>query len=279
MKIGFVGQGFVGKNYADLIEERGYAVVRYSLEEPFRSNKELIRECKISIIGVPTPTTPGGFDDSHVRDALSVIAEGNTAVIKSTIAPGTTVQLQKSFPLITVLYSPEFLSESTAAQDVANPFANLVGLPMHDEMHEQAAKEYLMLLPDAPHTEVMSSTEAEIFKYIHNASGYVQIVFFNMLYDFAMKQGADWAPIERAIKSDPFVPSRYSQPVHKKGRGAGGNCFVKDFATFRRAFRMALPEELKSNSVFDALENKNIDLLRKSGKDTVIVRGVYGDLV
>ncbi len=30
MKIGFIGQGWIGKNYADDFEHRGYRVVRYS---------------------------------------------------------------------------------------------------------------------------------------------------------------------------------------------------------------------------------------------------------
>ena len=57
-KIGFIGQGFIGKNYADDFERRGFEVIRYALEEPYRANKEKIRECDIVFIAVPTPTTP-----------------------------------------------------------------------------------------------------------------------------------------------------------------------------------------------------------------------------
>ena len=44
MKIGFIGQGFIGKSYADDLERRGHAVVRYALEEPYRKNKDKIQE-------------------------------------------------------------------------------------------------------------------------------------------------------------------------------------------------------------------------------------------
>ena len=64
IKIGFIGQGYVGKNYADDFERRGYKVVRYALEEPYRKNKEQIRDCDLVFIAVPTPTTPKGFDES-----------------------------------------------------------------------------------------------------------------------------------------------------------------------------------------------------------------------
>ena len=41
-KIGFIGQGWIGKNYADDFERRGLEVVRYALEEPYVKNKDKI---------------------------------------------------------------------------------------------------------------------------------------------------------------------------------------------------------------------------------------------
>jgi len=56
--IGFIGQGWIGKNYADDFEKRGYETVRYSLEKPYVDNKEKIKDCDLVFIAVPTPTTP-----------------------------------------------------------------------------------------------------------------------------------------------------------------------------------------------------------------------------
>ena len=84
-KIGFIGQGFIGKNYADDFEARGYPVVRYSLEEPHINNKEKIAECDIVFIAVNANTTPSGFDDSNIRSGLGIVGEGKIAVIKSTL--------------------------------------------------------------------------------------------------------------------------------------------------------------------------------------------------
>ena len=41
--IGFIGQGWIGKNYANDFEARGYQTIRYSLEEPYLQNKDLIK--------------------------------------------------------------------------------------------------------------------------------------------------------------------------------------------------------------------------------------------
>jgi UDP-glucose 6-dehydrogenase len=124
---------------------------------------------------------------------------------------------------------------------------------------------------------VCSSTDAELIKYTHNMSGYVQIVLFNMMYDLAVATGADWARIQKALEADPYICNRYSKPVHKSGRGAGGGCFIKDYAAIRELYEDTFPDDEVTSKTLRAIECKNIDLLTKSGKDAVLLKGVYGD--
>ena len=44
--IGFIGQGWIGKHYADDFEKRGYEVIRYALEEPYRANRARVGDRK-----------------------------------------------------------------------------------------------------------------------------------------------------------------------------------------------------------------------------------------
>mgnify|MGYP001560006548 FL=1 len=275
-KIGFIGQGFIGKNYADDFEARGYPVVRYSLEEPHINNKEKIAECDIVFIAVNANTTPSGFDDSNIRSGLGIVGEGKIAVIKSTLLPGMTKTLQKDFPVITVLFSPEFLSEATAAQDAAHPFSNIIGLSVDDERHRAAAALVHEVLPSAPFMLTCDSDEAEIIKYAHNISGYAQIITFNLIYEMAHILGHDWTNIGKAIIADPLVCARYANPVHKTGRGAGGNCFIKDFAAFANAYEKLVGDK-EGMDALRAFEAKNKKLLRESKKDTHLLKGVYGE--
>src|SRR5690348_7059744 len=113
-RIGFIGQGYIGKNYADDFEERGFAVVRYALEEPYARNKDAIASCDIVFVAVPTPTEKEVFDDSILRDALSHVGKGATVIIKSTMVPGTTEAIQRDFSHLYVMHSPEFLTKKTA---------------------------------------------------------------------------------------------------------------------------------------------------------------------
>lgn len=274
--VGFIGHGYVGKNYADDFERRGFTVVRFALEEPYIGNKDRIRECDIVFIAVPTPTTPRGFDDSIVRGAIALAGVGKTVVIKSTIVPGTTKSFQAQYPDRIIFYSPEFLSEATAAYDAAHPFSNIIGSAASSEAHIAAAARVHAVLPPAPFTQTCDSTEAELIKYAHNGNGLVSVVFFNLMYDIAHKLGADWNAIFQALQADPFVASQYAKPVHKTGRGAGGHCFIKDFAALRGLYESEVGDA-EGVAALSAIEAENIALLKESGKDLDLLDGVYGN--
>ena len=274
--VGFIGQGWIGRAYSDNFEERGYSVVRYSLEKEYAGNKDKIKDCDIVFIAVWTPTTPDGFDDSIIRSVLRLVGKGKVAVIKSTILPGTTEKIQKDFPDVVLFYGPEFLSIASHVHDAAHPFANLVGMPVNDAKHLLAAERVMKILPKAPFSQICSSTEAEIFKYSHNASGYMQIILFNIMYDLAKKLGANWDHVHRAILADPLISNRYAQPIHKTGRGAGGGCFIKDIAALKLHVKKHLPEDTLAHAVLEAAEQKNIELLKSTDKDLDLLEGVYG---
>ncbi len=140
LTIGFIGQGFIGRHMADDFAERGYRVVRYALEPAYSENKDNIAACDIVFIAVPTPTTPHGFDSSILEAVLPLVGVGKIAVIKSTMLPRTTARLQKLFPDIIVLHSPEFLREKSAREDTKSPLRNIVGMPATDVRHRVRLK-------------------------------------------------------------------------------------------------------------------------------------------
>ena len=275
-KIGFIGQGWIGKHYADDFENRLYEVVRYSLEQPFVQNKDAIRECVIVFIAVPTPTTMEGYSYKAVEDALLCVSDGATAVIKSTLTPGTTETLQKNFPNLFVIHSPEFLAEITAAYDAAKPKRNLLGIPHITKEFKEKAEEVLRILPEAPYNQIMSSKEAEIVKYAGNCFLYSKIMYMNILYNLVESQGADWEVVREAMVNDPRIGSSHTQPLHDSGRGAGGHCFIKDFEAFRQMYQKELSDPL-GDAVLKSLVEMNNSLLLSTDKNIELLQGVYGD--
>ena len=282
-KIGFIGQGWIGKNYANDFENRGYEVVRYSLDDSYINNKEKIGGCDIVFIAVPTPTRPEGFDDSIVREAVSLVGGGKIAVIKSTILPGTTESIQNQFPDKFVFHSPEFLTEKNAAYDAAHPTRNIIGIPSEDLVYKEKAEEVLAVLPDAPLKLICKAKEAELVKYGANVFLYLKIVYANMMYDLAKALDCGWEPVKEAISADPRIGGAHMNPVHETlgslGRGAGGHCFLKDYAAFRQLYMQLMNNDNVGINILEDIEMKNLSFLLDSGKDIDIIKGVYGDFL
>ncbi len=294
LRIGFVGQGFIGKNYADDFEARGMNVVRYGLQSEYVGNKEQIKDCDIVFVAVPAPTVPSGevrddqhpavhFDDSNIREAVSHTRAGAIVVIKSTIPPGSTVRYQAENPDKIILHSPEFLTESTAAYDAAHPERTIVGVPNELPETRAAAEQVLNLFPPAPFTLICPAQDAELIKYGSNAFLFVKIIFANMLYELAAKHSGNWETIRAGIGADPRVGPSHMD-LHMKEdpagmmqrRGAGRSCFIKDFALLSELYAQEFPQDIAAVSALRGFEYKNAELLRDYDRYVNVLEGVYG---
>jgi UDPglucose 6-dehydrogenase len=286
--IGFIGQGWIGRNLADNFEERGFTTIRYALEKPYIENKDRLKKADIVFIAVPTPTTAEGFDDTFIKDALGNLVSGQTAVIKSTIIPGTTDQLVERFAGIYIFHAPEFLREATVKKDIAEPERNIVGIPskyINDPRWKERAEFVMSILVRAPYEEICTATEAELTKYGGNNFLYAKVVFMNMLYDLASHHSARWDVIARNMSADARIGTSHMQPMHqlphmdkKPGRGAGGHCFIKDFAALRHHYEQVVPEDKETIALLRAFEVKNNHLLISSEKDINLLKVVYGKI-
>jgi nucleotide sugar dehydrogenase len=282
-RIGFIGQGFIGKNYADDFEQRGLRVVRYAQETAFIANKEAIAECDIVFIAVPTPTTPEGFDLSIVESVIPLTKVGATVVVKSTISPGSTEHLTEMFPDRFVMHSPEFLREASAAKDAAYPERNIIGIPKDSEEYRKRAEEVLSVLPQAPFARITSALAAELVKYAGNNFLYLKVVYANLLFDLSESLGITYDDVAEMLAADSRIGASHLSVVHasghttQTGRGAGGHCFIKDLEAFRRLYAAKVNDPL-GDALLNALKSKNNALLRESGKDLDLLDQVYGPL-
>ena len=294
MKVGFIGQGFIGKSYADDFEKRGHSVVRYGLEPEYIGNKEQIQECDLVLIAVPAPTLPTAelrddghpkvrFEDKNIREGVGLTKPGAIVVIKSTMPPGTTESIQAEHTDKIILHSPEFLLETTAAKDASKPERNIVGMPKDTPEHRAAAEQFLSLLPDAPYKLITDAKTAEFIKYGSNAFLFVKIVFSNMLYQLAEKHAVNWDIVREAISKDPRIGPSHMD-LHLKDdpegvyhrRGAGRSCFIKDWAELSELYAATLPEDKATIQAMRGFEYKNAELLREFDRYINLLEGVYG---
>ena len=274
-RIGFIGQGYVGSAVAADFEQRGYDIVRYSLEPAFVANKELVAHCEIVFIAVPTPTVAARFDAGIVSEALSLVGQGKTAIIKSTILPGTTALLQTQYPNIFVMHSPEFLREKSAAEDAAHPERNIIGIPVDTPEFRQKAKAVMAVLPTAPYNAIVSAPTAECVKYIGNTFLYVKTVFMNLVHDFVRAAGGDWEAARQAVIQDSRIGASHTNIVADNGRGAGGHCFIKDYEAFLQFYK-SLIDDPEGLAALEAYRDKNNQLLISTQKDLDLLGAVYG---
>jgi UDPglucose 6-dehydrogenase len=282
--IGFIGQGFIGKNMADDFESRGFAVVRYNKGE-FNGNKERIKDCDFVFIAVPTPSTPSGFDDSILEEVLALVGEGKTAIIKSTIKIGTTEKFQKMFPNKYIIHSPEFLTEKNAAFETKYPPRNVIG---YSEKSRVKAEEVLKILPTANFSYLVNSREAELVKYMGNNFLFLKVIFANIMYNLAKRKGLDYNLVAEIVGKDPRIGSSHLKIQHqsglseKKGRGAGGHCFIKDMSALVEMFKEdntnTNKEDILSLELLEKIVELNKQLLLDSEKDLDLLEGVYGKL-
>jgi len=279
--IGFIGQGFIGKNLADDFENRWYTIFRFSKRLDTPENRQKLSECDIVFIGVPTPTTPEGFNCDTLKEVLALVGVGKTAVIKSTMMPGTCEILQSLYQDRFIFHSPEFLTEKTAAYDVAHPTRNIVGYPIDTPEYRARAQQVIDCLPDAPVNTICTSREAEFIKYGSNCFLYLKVVYANILYDLAQQSQSDWDIIKKGIGSDPRIGESHLDIIHSsgiqehQGRWAGGHCFIKDFAGLVEYTKKIGIDPL-GEAFLSAAEQKNIQLLLQTQKDLDLLAWVYG---
>ncbi len=283
--IGFIGQGFIGKNLADDFEKRWYDIFRYSKSLDTPENREKLFMCDYVFIWVPTPTTPNGFNYDILKEVIGLVGRGKVAIIKSTMMPGTCEKLQSLYPDRFVFHSPEFLAEKTAAYDVAHPTRNIVGYPLDTPEYRHHAQKILEMLPYAPVQIACRSREAEFIKYGSNCFLYLKVVYANILHDLAHQADSDWGIIKLGIGSDPRIGDSHLDIMHVSGvdnqplgRWAGGHCFIKDFAGLVE-YANTVWIDPTGEFFLRAAEEKNIELLSRSKKDSDLLKWVYGSRI
>jgi len=204
--------------------------------------KEAINTTNLTFIAVGTPSKKNGpIDLKYIKQATKQIGKAlktkktyHLIVIKSTVTPGTTVNIVK--PLLQeysnkkcgqdfgLCMNPEFLSEGTAINDTLNPYQIIIG--ENDKKSGDALEAFYKQLHQntVPIIRTNLST-AELIKYANNAFLATKISYINTIANICEKiPRADVQTVAKAIGLD----NRISPKFLRAGLGYGGSCFPKD---------------------------------------------------
>jgi len=238
MNIGIVGQGFVGTAIKEGLQNF-YNVLTYDIDSSKCNStlEEVVRDSNVVFQCLPTPMkTTGECDLSIVRASLSKINvisskinKGDLiVVIKSTVPPGTTEALNEQNKNVTVIFSPEFLTEANSIEDFKNQTRIILGGP-----RPATTMVKTMFRKPFPHIPIVKTgyRTAEMVKYFLNNFLTTKVLFANEMYQICKSLAIDYDKVtEYSLYDNRLGSSHLAVPGPDGDYGIGGHCFPKDLS-------------------------------------------------
>ena len=240
MKLGIVGQGFVGLALKAGFEKH-YEIETYDKYEVDKSTcdlADLVAKCKVIFVCVPTPMNEDGSCHTDIVD--SVVKEINkwsyaywgnidkkpTVVIKSTVAPGTTDKLHRTYKSVDVIFNPEFLTEATFIEDFKNQNRIILGGIRRGT--NKLRQVYSKVFPRATIVKT-GAKHAEMVKYFTNCFLATKVSFANEMKMLCDELDLDYDKVvEYATYDERLGKTHWAVPGPDGELGFGGHCLPKD---------------------------------------------------
>ncbi len=232
MKIGIIGQGFVGNAVYQKFKNF-FKVLTFDTKEELCNSTllDIKKECKIVFVCVPTPMNKdGSCDISIVESVIKLLSDVEDLIIinKSTIVPGTTDKLSRKYKKIQLIFNPEFLTERNAVHDYENQNRIIIGGP-----RPATNKVKTIFSKVFPHSNIIKTgaTHAEMIKYFTNSFLATKVSFANEIYQLCKKLNLDYDKVVEYSTQDVRIGSTHlNVPGHDGDFGFGGHCFPKDLS-------------------------------------------------
>ena len=280
MKIGIIGNGFVGKATRTL-ECQDIEILCYDINPEMcfpkgTTLKDLTENCPIIFISVPTPMDKNGECYLGILD--SVVEEINKLdykgfkVIRSTIPVGTSRRLGCYF-------MPEFLTETNYIQDFIENKHWIFGC------NDDKNQDFHELIQNIFHTaysfqkikynniHFLTTDEAEMVKLFRNCFLATKVSFCNEIYEFCSHKNINYENIRELATIDERITSSHSKVPGKDGHfGFGGTCFPKDISNLRHEMeKVGMKSYILSSAIErnEKVDRKEKDWLQDKGRASI----------
>lgn len=263
MKIGIIGNGFVGRATRLFTGERvdsisgtiatvnpswgGGTPLIYDIRPeacvpPGITLDDLDHECDILFICVPTPLHHNGSCYTQILEATIAKCPANPyKIIRSTVPVGFAAKHECYF-------MPEFLTEANWEDDFRRTKEWVVGIParvdddgVRDTRYDARDAEFKRRIQalitesrengaiDSDLVAFTTTNEAEMLKLMKNCFLSAKVSLMNEFYDFCAATGTDYDTVVALAKQDARMgTSHFKVPGPDGRRGFGGTCFPKD---------------------------------------------------
>lgn len=269
--VGIIGQGFVGtamRNYFDRKcsnSDEKFNIVTYDKVKG-GDIVDVVGRAQIVFVCVPTPMRRNGecytgIVESVIQDiedtARNIGRDPKSFVVcvKSTVWPGFLDSMKKKHPTLRLCFSPEFLREASATEDMINGNRVVVG----GEMEDAAVILQFFLAQDQQRVDDgqlllvrVEAAVAEMVKLYTNGILFTKVLFSNEIYQLCQKLGITYEDVRLVSCVDPRIgPSHTQVPGPDGFLGAGGHCFPKDMHNLKFIAEQLGVPELMFSTVLD----------------------------
>jgi UDPglucose 6-dehydrogenase len=301
MKIGIVGNGFVGKATqilgrfkSDKVSATCVDVLVYDIRPeacipPNVTLSDLESACDLIFFCLPTPL-------NHDNSCYTTILEETIAnihhpfkVVRSTVPVGFS-EMHGCY------FMPEFLTEANWENDFVQTKRWVFGIPSTASPYEATRFKQLTtaLLEEATYAGAIQSAEvdwlttneAEMLKLVKNCFLAAKVSIFNEVYDLCSATGTDYKNVMKIAAFDPRIGNTHAQIPGPDGkRGFGGTCFPKDTHSLVCQFQkhgvnsIVFPAVLQRNDTHDRTQREwahdvwRTTVPRKHGCNIVVIIG------
>ena len=252
---------------------------------------EAYSDAELIFIATPTNYDPltHEFDTESIELVVSDALNRNKCaviIIKSTVPVGYTEELKAKSGSCNIIFSPEFLREGLALNDVLFPSRIIVG-----EDSERGASIGQLFSDVAMKKEIeillTNNSEAEAVKLFSNTYLAMRVSYFNEIDTYAKSFNLNTRQIINGVCSDPRVGKHYNNPSF----GYGGYCLPKDtkqlLANYKNVPQALIKAVVESNTTRkDFIANEIVSLapttvgiyrlVMKAGSDNFRTSAIQG---
>ena len=269
MKIGIIGNGFVGKA-TNQLKCKDIQLYAYDINpnecEPIGLKLKDMNQCEMIFISVPTPMRSDGSCHLNIINSVLLDLKSNNyegfIILRSTVPAGTCDKLN-------VYFMPEFLTEKNYIQDFIHNKDWIFGLlnQSKDILFKTKINKLFNLAFQNNRIKYnnlhfVTNKEAEMIKMFKNCFLATKVSFCNEIYQFCEMKGINYENVRAlAANDDRILHSHTKVPGHDGNKGFGGTCFPKDTSSLRYEMKTTGMKPYVMNAIIE--RNEKIDRPQK----------------